>query len=64
MKNHPASEGPYKCPMFQTCGKMLESGAKLQKHMYVHVGRRAKSIAQGQKFVCPLQQVSPTILPS
>ena len=43
--------------MFETCGKMLESGAKLQKHMYVHVGRRAKSIAQGQKFVCPIQQV-------
>lgn len=35
-KIHPASLGPYKCPLFDSCGKHLESGAKLLKHMYRH----------------------------
>ena len=32
---HPPLLGPYKCPLYQTCGKMLESGVKVQKHMYI-----------------------------
>ena len=31
---HPAELGPYKCPMFHLCGKTLESGVKVHKHMY------------------------------
>ena len=31
---HPAELGPYKCPIFHLCGKTLESGVKVHKHMY------------------------------
>ena len=29
--------------MFHTCGKTLESGVKVHKHMYSHVGQHAKT---------------------
>lgn len=44
LKNiHPAELGPYKCPMFQICGKTLESGVKVHKHMYSHVSQHSKT---------------------
>ena len=54
---HPAVLGPYKCPLFHTCGKMLESGVKVQKHMYLHVGRRSQAVAEDRKFTCPSEKV-------
>ena len=39
---HPPELGPYKCPMFQICGKTLESGVKVHKHMYSHASKPSK----------------------
>ena len=48
---HPPLLGPYKCPLYQTCGKILESGVKVQKHMYIHVGRRSQDVPESHKFI-------------
>jgi len=39
---HPAELGPYKCPMFHICGKTLESGVKVHKHMYTQHSKTNK----------------------
>lgn len=55
---HPASLGPYKCPISESCGKILESGPKILTHMYHHIGKRALAISKGQKFSCSFENVS------